>query len=177
MPLQEVTCEICSARFKVKPYRQSTARFCSRSCKSSWVARHHLNNGPKPWASKNLDGHRHKSPTRFKPGLVPWNKDLKGIHLSPSSEFQKGRASDTRADIGEVRIRIFKKDHPRAFIKVAQPNKWKAFAVFVWEKINGQLPKGYVVHHKDRNTLNDEIENLQAMTRAEHIEEHRKDFL
>jgi hypothetical protein len=41
------------------------------------------------------------NPTKFKPGLVPWtagtkgvvvawNKGLKGIHLSPPSEFQRG---------------------------------------------------------------------------------------
>lgn len=28
--------------------------------------------------------------TRFKKGQIPWNKDLKGIHLSPASEFNKG---------------------------------------------------------------------------------------
>ena len=26
----------------------------------------------------------------FKKGHIPWNKDLKGIHLSPKSEFKKG---------------------------------------------------------------------------------------
>lgn len=30
--------------------------------------------------------------TRFKQGHRPWNKDLKGIHLSPHSEFKKGTA-------------------------------------------------------------------------------------
>ena len=28
---------------------------------------------------------------KFKKGNIPWNKDLKGIHLSPKSEFAKGR--------------------------------------------------------------------------------------
>ena len=30
------------------------------------------------------------------------------------------------------------------------------------------LESGEVVHHKDGNTLNDDIENLQVMTRSEH---------
>ena len=35
-------------------------------------------------------GKRRSPLTEFKKGLVPWNKDMKGIHLSPSSEFKKG---------------------------------------------------------------------------------------
>src|ERR1700722_1921993 len=30
------------------------------------------------------------SPTKFVKGFIPWNKSLKGIHLSPHSEFRKG---------------------------------------------------------------------------------------
>lgn len=49
------TCEVCGAAFQVKPYREKTARFCSRSCGSSWHATTRLNKGPgsKPWAVGN----------------------------------------------------------------------------------------------------------------------------
>ena len=172
----EKVCEVCQASFSVPHYRKDTARFCAPSCRASWMARTYLNTGPKPWAAKNLDGHRRKSTSRFKPGHRTWNKDVKGIHLSPTTEFQKGRESETKAEIGEIRIRHFTDDSPRAFIKVAQPNHWRALAIVVWEEINGPLPVGCVVHHKDRDTLNDDTENLQAMTRAEHLEEHRGEF-
>jgi len=36
------------------------------------------------------------------------------------------------------------------------------------------LPSGCVVHHKDENKLNNSIDNLQLMTRAEHMNHHRK---
>lgn len=43
----------------------------------------------------------------------------------------------------------------------------------VWEKHNGPIPEGYVIHHKDGNGLNNSIENLEMMTRAEHVRHHK----
>ena len=40
---------------------------------------------------------------------------------------------------------------------------------YVWEKHNGPVPDGYEIHHIDRNTDNNEIENLVMLT----VEEHR----
>ena len=101
---------------------------------------------------------------------------MKGIRLSPKTEFKKGMVSDKRAPVGEVRERKTKGGVVRAFVKVAEPNVWQVRAKVVLEQHNGPLPRGYVIHHKDRNPLNDDLENLQAMTRAEHIEEHRNEF-
>ena len=38
---------------------------------------------------------------------------------------------------------------------------------FVWESVYGALPKGYVLYHRDGDKLNDDINNLEAITRAE----------
>ena len=43
---------------------------------------------------------------------------------------------------------------------------------YVWEKVNGKLPKGMVVHHKDRNRLNFEIENLEVLSAKKHGRHH-----
>ena len=64
----------------------------------------------------------------------------------------------------------------RAFIKISEPSGWRERARMVWEEVNGTIPKGNVIHHKDRDTLNDCAKNLEAMTRAEHINEHRGEF-
>jgi len=172
----EKKCEQCGADFNVPHYRRNKAKFCCASCRSAFIAAAHLNKGSKPWAAKNLDGHRHKSTSRFSKGNTPWNAGAKGIHLSAETEFKKGRPSERRAEVGAVRIRKCKGDQLRAFVKVSEPGGWRERAKVVWEQHHGAIPRGHVIHHKDRDTLNDEIGNLQSMTRAEHIEEHRGDW-
>jgi TPP-dependent indolepyruvate ferredoxin oxidoreductase alpha subunit len=45
----------------------------------------------------------------------------------------------------------------------------KGLHVAIWEFHNKQtVPKGYHVHHKDGNTFNNDISNLQCLSRAEH---------
>lgn len=115
--------------------------------------------------------------TSFQKGNTPWNKNKKGIHLSPSTEFKKGCKSNKKLPVGSITIRKRKnRNEPaRAWIKISEPNIWELRAVFVWKKHYGEVPKGSTVHHKDRNPLNDSINNLQVMTRAEHLAEHRKE--
>lgn len=38
----------------------------------------------------------------------------------------------------------------------------------IWESVNGKIQKGYQIHHKDGNTLNNEIYNLMLVTPKEH---------
>lgn len=40
---------------------------------------------------------------------------------------------------------------------------------YVWEYYNGPIPDGYHVHHKDFNPDNNEIENLELITKHEHL--------
>lgn len=42
----------------------------------------------------------------------------------------------------------------------------------VWEHFNGEIPKGYVVHHVDLNPENNDISNLTLLTKAEHRKLH-----
>jgi len=39
---------------------------------------------------------------------------------------------------------------------------------------DGEIPRGYVVHHKDGNKLNDVIENLEKISLASHVSRHRR---
>lgn len=113
----------------------------------------------------------------FKNGHIPWNKNKKGIHQSPSTEFKKGCKSNSILAVGTITYRRLKSknNHRRAWIKIENPNKWKLLCCYAWEKNNGEIPCGSIIHHKDRNPSNDDIDNLECLTRAEHLKEHRKD--
>ncbi len=50
----------------------------------------------------------------------------------------------------------------------------KRMHVAVWEHSNGRIPKGFDVHHKNENTHDNRIENLELRERSEHISEHGK---
>ena len=110
---------------------------------------------------------------QFVAGQEPWNKGVKGIHLSPDSEWKKGCERNRKLPLGSITVRHRTREkHARVWVKVAEPNIWRELAKVVWEKVNGPILKGLVVHHKDRNPLNDDINNLQVMTRRDHILEH-----
>lgn len=46
----------------------------------------------------------------------------------------------------------------------------------VWTYFNGEIPEGYEIHHVDENKSNDDITNLQMMTKSEHWKIHGKNF-
>ena len=52
------------------------------------------------------------------------------------------------------------------YITVA-PNVRVRRPVLVWQSVYGKLPKKYVIIHKDGDRYNDDINNLEAITRAE----------
>jgi hypothetical protein len=114
--------------------------------------------------------------TQFKRGehATPATEIKPGQHLSVATEFRPGQDAHNRLPVGAVTVR--RETHTgldRAWVKTAEPNVWRKRAVVVWEAANGPVPRGSVVHHRDRDSLNDAIENLQALTRKEHADEHR----
>ena len=48
----------------------------------------------------------------------------------------------------------------------------KRLHVYVWEHYNGEVPKGYHIHHKDHDKNNNEIENLVLLSAHEHQKLH-----
>jgi hypothetical protein len=45
----------------------------------------------------------------------------------------------------------------------------------VWRDAYGNIPHGWVVHHKDRDRTNNQLENLIAMAPLDHADEHREE--
>ena len=111
-------------------------------------------------------GHVYSRETQFKVG----------VRVSAATEFKKGQPAHNKLPVGSVTERRDPHGNYRAWVKVGEPNKWRPRAVVVWESHNGPLPRGRVVHHKDRNSLNDAPWNLAALTRKEHAAAHRDDL-
>jgi hypothetical protein len=49
--------------------------------------------------------------------------------------------------------------------------------VEIWRATYGEVPKGAVVHHKDGDPLNNDIHNLELLTRAQHQKHHCQERL
>jgi len=112
--------------------------------------------------------------TPFKKGYTPWNKNKKGIRLSPKTEFKKGQKGINWKPVGTTTKRKDKSCKERRWIKIKEPNKWQEYARYIWTKHKGEIKNGLVIHHIDGNPINDNIKNLQCLTRAEHIKIHRE---
>jgi len=47
----------------------------------------------------------------------------------------------------------------------------------IWESVNGPIQKGYEIHHRNGNTDDNAIENYECITRKEHFEKHKRDWI
>ncbi len=162
------TCTICGKPYVVPRCRADKSKFCGMKCLGVDRRAKMLGNKFRVGCAPNS--------TSFAKGLVPWNKGL-SVHLSPASEFKKGRVSEKTMPIGSVTFRKDKRGTVRAWVKIANPKTWELRAVVVWKAKFGNVPKGCVIHHIDRDALNDDINNLSCMTRAAHLDEHRKEHI
>lgn len=43
---------------------------------------------------------------------------------------------------------------------------------WIWERINGKIPKSYFIHHIDGNALNDYMENYELLSSSNHSRVH-----
>ncbi len=110
-----------------------------------------------------------RNPSWFPKGVLSSPKPIqKGQRISPQTEFKKGCVPKNKLPVGSVTIRQQRNDGPRAWIKTAEPNTWVPRAKWVWESSNGEVPKGFVVHHVNEDTIDDRIDNLRLLTRKEH---------
>jgi len=51
--------------------------------------------------------------------------------------------------------------------------EWYLEHHYIWERYHKRkVPKGFNIHHKDFNPLNNNIDNLELMTASEHLKLH-----
>jgi hypothetical protein len=105
-------------------------------------------------------------------------RDEAARRSSNAGTFRAGGEAHNHLPVGTITVRQRRRrsEGPRAWIKIAEPNEWKLRAVLVWEQEHGPLPVGQLVHHRNRDTLDDSPDNLEAIDRAGHLAEHRPEF-
>lgn len=87
-------CRYCKKQFDVENKKKDKL-YCSRECQT----KHFVERKVSPMLGKNhsektLEKMRiiaRERKTIFKSGQIPWNKNKKGLHLSPKTEFKKGQ--------------------------------------------------------------------------------------
>ncbi len=99
----------------------------------------------------------------FKSGNVPWNKNKKGIHLSPETEFKPGHNVGKDSNFWKGGIQKPKSDCTHLY---AGPNKRVRRPKHVYECHKGKIPNGWCVIHLDKDKDNDDIENLIIVPRG-----------
>lgn len=122
--------------------------------------------------STRLEGIRYQ----FQKGHTPANKGKKQseymnreqIEKTKSTRFQKGHLPHNTRQDHAMSDRRDKSGRVYRYIRIGL-SKWKPYHRYLWEKSNGEIPKGYNVQFKDGNTLNCTIENLYLISRAEQL--------
>lgn len=118
-----------------------------------------------------LKGVRCSKGTEFKPGNAPWNKGLKGYNpggRSVETRFKKGNLPHTTLQDGAVTVRVDSRGVPVKHIRIDQ-GKWEYLSRHTWRQHYGEIPAGHYIVHKDGDTMNCNIENLECISRAENM--------
>ena len=94
--------------------------------------------------------------TMFKKGLIPWNKGIKGFMAGE----QNGNWKNARYQDGR-------------YMRINRDGQHYWEHRYLMEQfLERKLDKDEIVHHKDNNTLNNNMENLIILTRYEHAKLH-----
>jgi hypothetical protein len=115
------------------------------------------------WRNHTSNGKTHNVGVSYPEGKVAWNKGLKGIHLSPKSEFKKGQFTGSQHPSWKGGEQINANDcvyiYAGANKRIRRPRK-------VYEDAHGEIPKGWILYHIDKDMHNDSLDNLIAIPRA-----------
>jgi len=106
-------------------------------------------------------GYKHSEETKKK-----IKETLKGRHVSPKTEFKKG-INYSKKRKKSVRINGYNSLYAGPYKRIYEHH-------LVWIKTNQlhRIPDGCMIHHLDGNKLNNNLRNLQLMTRDFHMKIH-----
>lgn len=103
---------------------------------------------------------------RYLKGHTPWNKgkNMPVVGRMAETQFKKGNEPHNTKHDGYERI---SKD---GYIEVRiRKGKFMFKHRYLWEQVNGPVPKGHCLVFKDGNKMNITIDNLEVITRSENM--------
>jgi len=107
--------------------------------------------------------------TKFKPGHKSWNAGSKGLTSANKTSFKKGQKPHNHKPVGHERITV----DGYIEVKTSEPKTFELKHRLVWQHHNGKLPNDMIITFKDGDTTNCNIENLEAITRQEHVRRNK----
>lgn len=107
----------------------------------------------------------------FPKGNVPYNKGMKGIHMSPETEFKPGHEPANTLFNGCITVRI-DEGVSYKWIRIAEA-KWEPYNRYVWREHNGEIPPKHIIGFKNGDTLDCRPENLYCMSQADNMKRNR----
>ncbi len=111
-----------------------------------------------------------KKTGKFLKGNKAWNKGMKGLNIGgKKTQFKKGNIPANSRMNGVMSERYHKRDKRTYLYIRISPGKWMLYNRYVWQKHHGEIPAKHVIIHKDKNTLNCNIENLECISMAENM--------
>jgi len=114
--------------------------------------------------------HRNPATGQFIVGAIPWNKGMKGICIGgKETQFKPGNLPhNSYPQNGVISVRYHNRDgRSYKYIKL-EMGKWMLYNRYIWFQHYGPIPEGYIIIHKDKDSMNCEMDNLMMITRAEH---------
>lgn len=92
----------------------------------------------------------------------------RGFFCSKSC-FYSGRGKVYGKGVGSQSVDVI---HRGYLTRLCQDGVRRQVHRMIWEEAYGPMPEGFILHHEDENRLNNDLKNLQLMTRAEHNTHH-----
>lgn len=107
----------------------------------------------------------------WKKGQNAWHNGKPTV-IPPKNGFKAGHISPKRKPVGTT----YQRDDGLVLIKIADPDEWVFRGYWVWQSHFGEIPEGKVLWHKDGNPANDDISNLELLSRLELLQINRLNY-
>jgi hypothetical protein len=137
------------------------------------------NKGLKGWTNSGSFkvGHKgYKNKGNFKKGQTPWNKG-NGEYMKGEKHFFFGKhhSKESRQKISLNRKGTSSWNKSLTLRKGKYKNNQESHLIWTAQKENlSYVPKGFVLHHLDFNTSNNNLNNLFLMTNKDHSAYHNQ---